>query len=170
MIQEARKRHRWLLLLWTVPLWLLLEFGPDLVVQGIRQVNWEGPAETIELSPEQEARILWMTDEDPVDWSGELVFGDAVANAQLRSVDRGQRVLRLQLQESARRPDLLLYWSEDPADSSLPTDAWLLGSVADTQEGHYRLPREARDGHLTLYSLGHQEIVGSATMPSGGED
>ena len=63
-------------------------------------------------------------------------------------------------------PDLLLYWS--PTEGL--DDAELVGPLPSFPLSQ-RLPEQARtsDGHLLLYSLAHDEIVATATLPAVGD-
>ncbi len=68
-------------------------------------------------------------------------------------------------------PDLLVYWSDRaPAeeaqgaqDSDLPADSVLLGSIHGTRPVRYPMPGSGRC-RLVLFSLGHQECVGSLEL------
>ena len=74
-------------------------------------------------------------------------------------------LIELNVLKTIQEPDLLLYWSSEPSeDSSLPTQAHLLGSLANT--GVTRFPAPAHmmtNGYLLIYSLGHQEVISSTT-------
>ena len=66
-------------------------------------------------------------------------------------------------------PDLLVYWHMGDAPSDqLPDNGFLLGSLAGTDVHQYVLPDTALhvDGQLILYSLAHQEVVGTAGLSS----
>lgn len=96
--------------------------------------------------------------------------------------------VELSPREPLAKPEVLVYWSAAPSGGGqLPADAYLLGALAGTRARAYALPVEAlgRPGRLWLYSLGHQEVVGSAELqaigtpppppeevpgPEGGED
>lgn len=69
-----------------------------------------------------------------------------------------------------RRPDVLLYAARESAattDSGLPEGAILLGTLAGTRERSFRLPAWVFDSpaRLVLYSLAHQEVVGTGKLP-----
>lgn len=72
----------------------------------------------------------------------------------------------LQLEPAARlvSPDLLLYWSSEPAPTAdgIESNATLLGSFEPGRR--YLLPREAKRGRLLLYSLAHRKLVDSAVL------
>jgi len=80
----------------------------------------------------------------------------------------GRMHLDIVLHERIEAPDVLLYWSasDAAAGGQLPADAYLLGSLQRASRQQVPLPRAARerDGHLILYSLGHQEVVASAPL------
>lgn len=61
-----------------------------------------------------------------------------------------------------RVPDPLLYWSAEPATSSLPTDARLLGPLSSAERQTFALPGPA--GQLILYSLGHGEVLSQLAL------
>ena len=66
------------------------------------------------------------------------------------------------------RPDVLVYWSPTASEGSgLAPGALLLGTIGDRPRSYF-LPPEAAlvDGHLVLYSLAHQEVVGSGSLPA----
>ncbi|MCI0352765.1 MAG: hypothetical protein L0Z53_25365 [Acidobacteriales bacterium] len=73
-------------------------------------------------------------------------------------------LLQLQPASNLNEPDLLLYWSTEPAPpaSDVLKNATLLGAF----EGNrlYRLPPDAKRGSLLLYSLAHQQLVDSAAL------
>ena len=66
----------------------------------------------------------------------------------------------------ATQPDLLLYWAATAGDSTqLPPQAILLGSL-QAEEPLRLPPRDSnRGGYLILYSLAHDERVGTAKLP-----
>ena len=69
-----------------------------------------------------------------------------------------------------KAPDVLVYWQMGtlPAESAVPEDAYLLGTLAGTQARYFALPDTAlhTDGHLILYSLGHQQTIAMAPLSS----
>jgi hypothetical protein len=58
-------------------------------------------------------------------------------------------------------PDLLVYWSETPANSL--AGAKPIGSLAHGRRSALELP--AKGGYLLLYSLAHREVLASAPVP-----
>ena len=69
------------------------------------------------------------------------------------------------------RPEVLVYWTPSAATGDgLPDGAYLLGHLAGRRPRALALPPAVlgRAGHLTLYSLGHQEILGTAELPAVG--
>ncbi len=84
---------------------------------------------------------------------------------------RGDQHLELEfaLERSLESPDLLLYWSRDPAAGDTPpASALLLGPWTELNGRVLSLPPGARQqpSHLWLYSLGHARIVGRLTLPA----
>lgn len=65
-------------------------------------------------------------------------------------------------------PDVLAYWTALPAEASLPSPAYLLGSIAGGRSQTLPLPGVApgADGYLTLYSLAHGQVLGSVSLPA----
>ena len=63
--------------------------------------------------------------------------------------------------EHVAHPDPLVYWSAATASgTALPADARLLGTAA----GPVRLPEASRTGAIVLYSLAHQQVIGSVRV------
>ena len=93
-----------------------------------------------------------------------------VAGLNLRVRWLGQTVLterKLQLitAKPLAAPDLLLYWSAESAAKAPPPNALFLGSYR--VEGIYTAPADARSsGYLSLYSLGHRQVVASIPLGS----
>ena len=52
-------------------------------------------------------------------------------------------------------PDVLVYWAEDPPQTSLPTAALFLGPFRPSST--YALPRDKGQGVIILYSLAHAQ-------------
>lgn len=83
--------------------------------------------------------------------------------AALRT-ERFPELLLLSPLEPLRVPDPLLYFSATaPEGEALPEHARLLGAVSDAPEQPFPLPAEAQ-GHLILYSLGHDRVVAHAAL------
>lgn len=78
-------------------------------------------------------------------------------------------VVELEPRRDLRKPDILVYWMPEPQridDTSrpeFPASAELLGPLSGTTARRYGLP-EPR-GVLVLYSVGHGERFGNATLP-----
>jgi len=65
------------------------------------------------------------------------------------------------------RPDVLVYWAPDGTPERLPEGAFLLGRLAGASARRLALPAEvaaAAAGRLWLYSLGHHELLDSASL------
>jgi len=66
---------------------------------------------------------------------------------------------------------VLAYWTPAGGSSdSLPADAWLLGAVGGLRPQAFAVPEavQGREGQLVLYSLGHQEVLGTVVLPAIG--
>ena len=78
----------------------------------------------------------------------------------------GPRTLELLPTEDLQRPDVLVYLSGEPGPhAALPADAHLLGGLKGLEPRAFPLPDGASTRTLVLFSLGHQEVVGSAPLP-----
>ena len=75
--------------------------------------------------------------------------------------ENGLRTLEIRPQRDLEQPDVLVYWADSTKTSGLPEPSVLLGALAGTQPRRFTLPREVHGGRLYLYSLGHQELIGS---------
>lgn len=64
------------------------------------------------------------------------------------------------------RPDVLVYWAPIGTPERLPEGAFLLGRLAGASSRRFALPAEAASGggRLWLYSLGHHELLDSASL------
>ena len=100
------------------------------------------------------------------------IRGRRAVNRRLSpSGDQGGKtlaVLELDPAEPVARPDVLLYWSVEPVGERPGDDALLLGAFGGERRQGFVLPEEAvrRDGHLTLLSLGHGEVVARGVLPA----
>ena len=78
--------------------------------------------------------------------------------------------IQLSSQIPLPKPDVLVYWSEKniEPDKRGPQHAFILGSFTGSAHQTLALPELALqvDGYLTLYSLGHQEVVVSTPLPT----
>jgi len=73
-------------------------------------------------------------------------------------------LLQIQPASNLNEPDLLLYWSTEPAPptSDVLKNATLFGAF---EANHlYQLPPDTKRGSLLLYSLAHQRLVDSAAL------
>ncbi len=70
----------------------------------------------------------------------------------------------------AKHPDVLAYWiSTDEDPEGLPTSAVLLGALPSPGRRAFSLPKGADlPGRVILFSLGHGEVVASATVSEEG--
>lgn len=156
MIAPLRRRHRWLtgLLAVVVPVLyaLALIARPAAVSEGLPEalslaVPGSGQVVVPDLAFDGlplSARVM----KDGADWKIEIVPSEPLA-----------------------KPEVLAYWT--PADSSAETlsaDAWLLGAVGGIRPQAFGVPEavQGRGGRLVLYSLGHQEVLGSVALPAIG--
>jgi hypothetical protein len=75
-------------------------------------------------------------------------------------------VVELAALADLEQPDVLVYWSADPAADRLPDGARWLGRLAGASPRRFALPADARGraGRLHLYSLGHAAWLGSAPI------
>ena len=71
-------------------------------------------------------------------------------------------VLELTPRVDPQRPDVLVYWSESAPQQGLDASCVHLGALAGTQPRRFALPPQAIGGYLSLYSLAHRELLGSA--------
>jgi hypothetical protein len=77
--------------------------------------------------------------------------------------------VRLTVEGAGDAPDLLVYWSANPAAAGV-SEGVLLGAVAGGAPAWFPLPGAAlhSGGRLTLYSLGHDEVIATAELPAAG--
>lgn len=162
MIRPLRARHRTLMFALSFTLPLL--FAAGLLARGggagaLEPVAGSAP----ELTPSAGLgsaciEAEWRDDER---WSGLAIttrVGRAAANPE-------QRVCELEAREPLAEPDLLLYWSVEASLDQLSADAYLLGAW-DASRRCFALPAgfATAPGHLTLFSLGHGRVVGTASL------
>ena len=78
--------------------------------------------------------------------------------------------VELHPEAALKAPDVLVYWHMGlpPTEGTVPENAHLLGALAGTQARHFALPDTTlhTDGHLILYSLGHQQTIAMALLSS----
>lgn len=90
------------------------------------------------------------------------VFADSIPPSRLAVELHPQRYLKI--------PDILVYWSETPASAGdkMPESAYLIGTLAGTEQRRFPLPPAAldSDGTLILYSLAQQKVIGIAALPT----
>ena len=155
MIAPLRRRHRWL----TASLALVVPvlYVVALAARPGEPVVEELPAPLAEAAGGQVEQDL-----------GEL-FGDPAVAGRSRS-DGYDWWLELTPAEPIAQPEVLVYWSRSEVEGGLPEEAYLLGGLAGDRTRTWRLPHEilGLSGTLVLYSLGHQEVVASASLPGIG--
>lgn len=71
-------------------------------------------------------------------------------------------VLELTPRADPGQPDVLVYWSPVQPGDQLDPASVLLGALAGSQRRRFSLPSQAITGRLVLFSLAHQELLGSA--------
>lgn len=66
------------------------------------------------------------------------------------------------------RPDVLVYWSREETRGTVwLARAYLLGPLGDRPRTYFLPPEAATvDGHLALFSLARQEVLGSGRLPA----
>jgi len=161
MNHRLRQRHRWMVLSLALVLpaaffWTVSSRRLD---AGIHQL----PAALADPPPGR-GEVLAVRD---------ILLGSTIVNSRLL-LDSASRQLTLEItpRTDPRQPDPLLYWSpeapEPESGAGVPPDAVLLGSLVGTRTRSFPLPREAatEDGSLLLYSLGHQSVLGAASLPT----
>lgn len=154
MIASHRRAHLWIhLVLWPVAFALLAA-----AVANRRPVPLVGAWPSFLMdAPTAPSEILWSREDLFDGWPARVTahVDGSIDVKPLRPLDR---------------PDLLLYWTTGAiAGAALPGDAHLLGRITETTVHRFRLPEhppEHKQGSLVVYSLGHQEIVATAILPS----
>lgn len=155
MIRPLRSRHRRMIAVLALVLPVLLVWG----LLARQPVPENAPAAAGPLLPPDFAEVSRSDDA----WGGLAVRTIWLRDGSVPP----RRAVTLELREDLRRPDLLVYWSEDAGGGNvLPDDATLLGPIADRQTRAWVLPAEtAGGGRLILYSLAKHEVVGVAEAP-----
>lgn len=161
MIHPLRRRHRWITMALAVGL-------PIAFIAGLAVRK---PIPTTENAPS-----ALMAPPDIV--FSQLLFDKSDLWANLKITTRlyadqqpaRQLAVELHPQDDLKAPDLLVYWHPEPAvqTEQLPDEAYLLGALAGTQMGRFILPAPAltQEGSLILYSLAHQKIIATTTLPA----
>jgi hypothetical protein len=109
-------------------------------------------------APRSEGAVLWEREDLFPGWPARLSV-------------RADRSAELKALRPLVAPDVLVYWTPDAAVDlgSLPADAHLVARLGGTAVHRFTLPAHdvpAPAGALVLYSLGHQEVVAAAVLPS----
>jgi len=161
MNRRLRHRHRWMVL--GLALVLPAAFSWTLASRRLDPGTGQLPAVLAD-PPAGHGQVLAVR---------EFLLGSVIVNSRLMA-DSASRQMTLEItpRTDPREPDPLLYWSpeapEAESGSGVPPDAVLLGSLRGTRTRSFPLPKDAatRDGSLLLYSLGHQSVLGAATLPT----
>ncbi len=160
MIAPLRRRHRWY--------WIALCLLPAALAAAL----WSRPPAALfnsslptALRPPvaNSATLAESTAESTVDIAG------VTLHLALYSVG-DETFLAIEPLTELAQPDVLAYWARVTTSSSLPPQAFMLGSVAGRRPQVFRLPaaaRQYRGGQLVLFSLAHGEVLGSGALPRG---
>ena len=156
MNRRLRKRHQLMLtglaLLLPIGFGLALQARPEIPAGGGR-IAALGPA--VPQDGTTATQISW----------GEL----GIRSRYWAASQERAAVVQLTAAEDLALPDVLLYWSENKEDA-LQGDEFLLGSFFGEQTQRYSLPAGATStGRLFLYSLAHDEVVGTADLSETGD-
>lgn len=165
MIAPLRRRHRAVTtaLLAVVPLLYLAAVA----VRSEAPVMAELPAPLAGEAPAggtSAGRVLLEADD---------LFDRAPITVRLRAGggdDGDGRILELAPRAPLAEPEALAYYSGEPAGAGLPGSAVLLGAMDGTRPRAFPLPAAAAGGGwVSIYALGHQEVVASAELPATAE-
>ena len=160
MIRPLRTRHRVMVTVLAVTL-------PILFVAGLlaRKPPAEMEALPKAIQPFSEAYPTLLA-EAPNLW-GELAI---ITRLHADATPASHLAVELHPEVYLKAPDVLVYWHLGalPAEDTIPDEAYLLGALAGTRTRHFALPDTAlhTDGHLILYSLGHQQTIATARLSS----
>lgn len=157
MIRPLRQRHRITILVLAVVLPVLFAAGlvsrDAHILAGTLAPELSTRGDGFELVREEQG--LWTT-----------------LQVTTRLGRRGETwVCELEPRHPLQQPDLLVYWCPGPVTGELTGDSFLLGGLGDGRR-RFELPAEfgRLAGHLTLYSLGHGEVVAEAPLQRPGGD
>ena len=160
MIRPLRRRHRVMVTVLAVTLPILFVAG---LLARQPQARVETIPEAVASSSETHPRLLA---EEPNLW-GELAI---ITRLHADAAPASGLAVELHPEAYLKAPDVLVYWHVGtmPAENIIPDGAYLLGALAGTQAWRFALPDTAlhADGHLILYSLGHQQTIATARLSS----
>jgi hypothetical protein len=157
MISRLRARHRRMVVTLAVALPIVLVMGVMVRPETPEALPLPGALLALEVvAPE----VLWERDDL---WDGLPIV------TRWRGAGGVPVAVELQLTAPLQRPEVLLYWSPTlGADAeALPETSHLLGALGGVGTRRHALPEAARsgEGHLLLYSLGHDNVFASAALP-----
>ena len=160
MIRPLRTRHRVMVTVLAVTLPILFVAG---LLARKPPAEMEALPEAIPFFSETYPRLL---DEAPNLW-GELAI---LTRLHADATPASHLAVELHPEAYLKAPDVLVYWHVGAlsAEDIIPDGAYLLGGLAGTRAQHFALPDTAlhTDGHLILYSLGHQQMIATASLSS----
>jgi len=157
MIAPLRRRHRWV---WTVLC---------LLPAALAAALWSRPPAALFNSSPPTALRPPVPHSTAVAESTVDIAGVSLHLALYASGDA--TLLAIEPLTEFAQPDVLAYWAPVAVSgSSLPRQAFLLGSIAGRRAGVFKLPAAAGHqggGQLVLFSLAHGEVLGSGALPRG---
>ena len=175
MIAAHRRRHRIaMLLLAPITLGLaaaaVLSRPPAPLVDSIPAILASAPglADAARIGGVGTGDSLWQREDLFAAWPVRLTAYRVAGHA----APVAAYAIDLKLLRPLIKPDVLVYWSphvEDGQGGKLPEDIHLLGRVGGTAWQRFAIPAHeipVASGALYLYSLGHQELIGRAVLPS----
>lgn len=100
----------------------------------------------------------------PLVWSRDDIVASAIVSAD------GSVALAIDAASLANAPSVFVYWLEPGETTEPPAGGRLLGSVHGRGTQRILLPPDAavRGGTVSLFSLGHDEVVASAVLAGSG--
>jgi hypothetical protein len=150
VIQPLRATHRIVFFVWLLIL-------PSLFVAGMHSRHkWPATASANSSALRAGEQMLSNTQQTV----GGLHFE---ARELAYSANPADRVVQITSQAPVVVPDLLIYWTQIPVQTSLPDSAQLLGPYRSGER--YPLPTGSNgSGFVVLYSLGQQKVLGSFSV------
>ncbi|HVS19788.1 MAG TPA: hypothetical protein VMT18_14380 [Planctomycetota bacterium] len=151
MIRPLRARHRAIFALLAV----LVPAGYATALLGRRapapESIWPAPPTSERVADGPERSVMW----SPISLL-----------TRLRRSNDGTLGVRLESWEEPAPPATILYWSpREPVDGELPAAARFVGALGAAPRE--LVLRDAPDGWLVLYSLGHGEVLGALDLAEG---
>ena len=159
MIRPLRTRHRVMVSILAVALPLL--FAAGLLVRRPPAVMETLPEA---LRPVAETHPVLLAEESAL-WGGLAITTRLYADGTPAS----RLAVALRPDGALKAPDVLVYWHTTMfSGDAVPDGAYVLGTLGGTHTQHFALPDTAlhADGHLMLYSLGHQRTIATAQLAS----